>query len=83
MKITIENTNTNTHYSSKRIASVETENDDLDIFDMMDEIKNVLVAYGYHPKSVEDGITEKAHEIEDDYNIEQEDTGKLSEESNI
>ena len=81
MKITIENTNINTHYSSKRIASVETENDDLDIFDMIDEIKNVLVAYGYHSKSVEDGIIEKAHEIENDYNIEQEDRRKFSEES--
>ena len=41
--------------------------DGSDVHEAVDAFVGVLVAYGYHPKSVEDGIIQKAYEYEDMY----------------
>lgn len=51
MKITIE---TDGRKISAEIA------DDVDIYDVIDIICGILVAYGFHPSSVERGIIQQA-----------------------
>ena len=59
MRITIEQT----EYNKKNKALIEIS-DDSDIFEAVEAMCGLLVAYGFHPKSVEDGILTKAEDYE-------------------
>ena len=55
MRITIEAQDV----ESPRQVSIQVH-DNSDIHDMVDDLCGLLIAYGFHPDSVEDGIIEKA-----------------------
>ena len=64
MRITIETTAKENLTVPRRIASIETESDNIGIDEVISEFINVLTAYGFHYKSVENGIIDKAEEIQ-------------------
>jgi len=55
MKITIQ--------EGKRRVEVDCDNET--IHDVIDELHNLLIAWGFHPESVKKGILEKAAEYEE------------------
>ena len=50
----------------KKKYTVETENDDLDIFEYLDMFKGLLVSAGFQPNTFDRAIIELADEINDD-----------------
>jgi hypothetical protein len=57
MKISIENED------KKIIIEV---NNDLNIYEVLNEIKGLLVSYGYHNSSVEEGFIDIGQQIEEE-----------------
>ena len=47
---------------NKTTFSAETEGDDLNIAEMVNHLKGLLVLCGYHPKSVDDAFTPDEYE---------------------
>ena len=60
MRITMEHQGDDTQLKT----SVEIS-DGSNIHDVIDSLCGLLVVYGFHPKSVEDGILSKAEELEE------------------
>ena len=50
----------------KKKYTVETENDDLDIFEYLDMFKGLLVSAGFQPNTFDRAIIELTDEINDD-----------------
>lgn len=50
----------------KKKYTIETENDDLDIFEYLDMFKGLLVSAGFQPNTFDRAIIELADEINDD-----------------
>ena len=62
MKITLESTehDINLSLSTKRLVSIEVDDDNLTMDRVIDElVKPVLIAYGFHPKTVEEAIPDE------------------------
>lgn len=50
----------------KKKYTIETENDDLDIFEYLDMFKGLLVSAGFQPNTFDRAIIELTDEINDD-----------------
>lgn len=71
MIITLEDSNRNEHY---RKVQIETPSDEMEIGELLDTICDTLMAYGFHPSTVADGVISKAEEYEEDSDEEETDS---------
>ena len=70
MKLTLE------HYGT--VCSIETKYDDLIIDDVIEKVKSLLIAVGFHPKTVENAFSDCSIPSEPDIPVENYDDKPLA-----